>query len=120
MANITNCPVCGIAYEEWSEEDANSPDRRCTTCTLDRKLWLVDESGERTNFGSLIRKRTIEHLDLALTFDEAKSIWWIVVVADKRTITLGYKLPRREDAWDLFINGTVAEIIAACRPEAQA
>lgn len=32
MAHITNCPKCGRCYEETSEEEANAPSRRCSTC----------------------------------------------------------------------------------------
>ena len=120
MPNITNCPKCGIAYEEWSEEDANSPDRRCTTCTLNRELFLEDDAGVRTSFGALIRKKTVAHLEVSLTFDEERMLWWLIVVSDERTITLGYGVAKRESAWDLFVNGTADEIIDACRPDAQA
>lgn len=36
---ITHCPMCSKAYEESSEEMANSPDRRCRSCwTIGREV----------------------------------------------------------------------------------
>ena len=32
MPNITVCPSCSLCYEEVSEEEANSPNRRCDDC----------------------------------------------------------------------------------------
>jgi len=30
--NVTTCLKCGNLYEAWSEEEANSPSRRCRKC----------------------------------------------------------------------------------------
>lgn len=36
MTCITTCAECGALYEEYSEEEANSPNRQCRAC-YDRK-----------------------------------------------------------------------------------
>lgn len=38
MAHITNCTLCGNAYEETSEENANDPyERLCPNCFKEKK-----------------------------------------------------------------------------------
>jgi hypothetical protein len=36
MPNITGCPLCGLCYEESSREEADNPNRMCTSCWRSR------------------------------------------------------------------------------------
>lgn len=48
--HITSCPECGKAYEEQSEESANSPSRRCPQCLYAYQCKCEDAFLEHAGF----------------------------------------------------------------------
>jgi hypothetical protein len=71
------------------------------------------ETGVRTSYGVLIRRRSCGAYQVRLTHDASASMWWIVAIRDGHVVTLGFRDGRRADCERVFDTTSEEELANA-------
>ncbi len=73
---------------------------------------LVDESGRRESYGTLVRRRVVGGYLVELADDAARGMWWVIAVRTDlpRHVIMGFRRERRLDAGRTFRGVTEVEL----------